>query len=126
MGITDFIGNVESRAAKFNKLVDRKTDKERRFLETKLLVPEELPSYTGPTPQFGTLGERTVKLVFDSKLDVDLLRKYFKVSEYQGLNVRGSNLVLLLVVLRALENGSLIYEKEELFFVDAEGTRFQL
>lgn len=109
--MTDFVHSSQSK--RLDRVRKAKTKEERRMLEEKLLKPEELPPYTlESSKSTNEVNSKTVMLVFGNIEHVELLAKYFKISEYKGKNIRASNLGLLLDFLKALDSGKLIYNKE--------------
>jgi len=113
MKITDF-GISNSQEKRLERVRRAKTKSEKRELEEKLLVPEELPPYTLESSKSNSsVADKTVTLVFGDINDVTLLAKYFKISEYKGKNIRSSNLKMFIDFLKALEDGKLFYNKED-------------
>lgn len=110
MKITDFLDKKKTISKK--KLESCNSKEDRRKIEEQLYVPDELQPYTGELPEKKALSGKTVTLVFASEEDVKLLGKYFRVSEYQGNNIRPQNLKMLIDLLTSLETGRLEYDKE--------------
>jgi len=116
MKITDF-GISNSQEKRLERVRRAKTKSEKRELEEKLLVPEELPPYTLESSKSNSsVADKTVTLVFGDINDVTLLAKYFKISEYKGKNIRSSNLKMFITFLKLLDSGKLTYNKEHDFF----------
>jgi len=112
MKITDF-GISNSQEKRLERVRRAKTKSEKRELEEKLLVPEELPPYTLESSKSNSsVADKTVTLVFGDIEHVKLLSKYFKISEYKGKNIRASNLTMLIDFLEALDSGGIIYDKK--------------
>lgn len=122
MKITDFINPQKKEVIekKLKRLKSASSKEERRELEEKLFVPDEIPTYTGERPIKSDVDDKTVTLVFQSKSEVELLAKYMKISWYKGANVRSRNLTLLTDFLEALDRGELIYDKEKRTFRHSE------
>lgn len=122
-----FSGTRRSRVKLFEKVSKEKSKKKRRRMEERFLKPYVIPEYDGKLPGYNNPVEsRKVMIIFDSEADLNLFRKFFKVSSYKGFNVR--DVSLLLLFLDALENGSLEYDKEErkINFVGDTGERIPL
>lgn len=131
-GITSFFGvDAEDLAIKkFHREADGKDKSGTREAERVCLKPSRISPYIGKLPGGGPIENRTVTVVFDSAEDLDLFRKFFKVNEYQGLNVgtRGGNLIPLFLFLDALDRGVLSVDKEnhKLEVVLDDGERIQI
>jgi hypothetical protein len=127
MGIDKFFDSKrQSVVERAEKLTRGKTKKDQREIERKLLKPATIPTYCGEVPGSGPVESRTIKIICKSQIDVGLVKKYFKVSEYKGLNIR--DVSLLMSFLEALENGGLEYDAKEqaISFVDDQGARVRL
>jgi len=112
MNIKNFV-SVNSQEKKLKKIRESSTKEERREREEKLLVPEEIPPYTKEKAlSLDDVSNKKVMLVFSTAEDVELLSKYFKISEYKGKNIRSSNINMFVDFLKALENGEISYDKE--------------
>ena len=103
----------ESKVKKLDRIAKGKTEAERRKLEEHLLKPEKLKAYGGDESQVDSLVGLKILLMFHTEEQFDLFHKYFKVNEYCGKNV--SNVDLLLLVLKAFDKGSLLWENGELY-----------
>lgn len=108
MGIDKFLTNKpKSRVERFEKLAEGKDKKELRKLEAYLLQPESSVPHTGPNPTASGIRDHSVRLYFTPK-DFRLFSKWFKVSTMVENSVK--NIDLLLILLRQLEGGSLVYK----------------
>ena len=122
MKITDFV-KLESQEKKLKKVREASSKEEKREVEQKLLLPEEVPPYTKDTPTSKSeVEEKTVTLVFGSINDIELLKKFFKISEYKAKNIRAKNLNLLIDFLKALEKGEIKYNAEKRVFKYHKGS----
>ena len=125
--IDQFLKSKDSRLKRFKKLTKGKSRKEIRNVERKLLKPIKLPTYTGATPGFKSpVHERTVQIVFENFIDLDLFCKYFKVSRFKGVNVH--NVRLLVEFLNILDRGVLTYDTkaEKISFVTDQDEEVEL
>lgn len=111
MGITKLLNIGDRKKDVQNKIVEAKTKEEKRKIEQTHLLPEKLPEYSGEKPIRSSLENRTVKIICSTEKEMILLKKYFKVSEYKGQNIR--NLDLLFCILRLLEKGALKYNESK-------------
>jgi len=111
MSIRKFLDKEKTKSERFQQLSEGKTDQEKREIEKKLLKPEKLPDYTGPQPIKNSLDKLTVKMVFPDTEAVEMLKRHFKVGQYieQSIN----KIDLFVDFLRALDNGTLEYNKNE-------------
>lgn len=128
MGIDKFFAKKgRSRVKMFEKISKEKNKKRRRILEEQFLKPYVLPDYKGPLPGHkSSVESRKVLMIFENDSDIILLKKFFKVSEYKGYNVK--DLSLLLKFLDALDDGSLVYDKKakKINFVGEDGEHIPL
>lgn len=122
-GIDSFLDGKRSRAAKFEELARGKTKEQRRELEKTLLKPQVLPEYSGNIPGKSSIENRTVKIIFETSMDLELFKRHFKVSAYKELNVR--DILLLIKFLSLLDEHILEYDSKEgtLFVIGETGEK---
>lgn len=124
MNISDYLKVKNTKSSTFKKITKNCSQTQKRKIEQKLLKPEILPTYLGKIPGKGPVEKRTIKIICESEIEVALIKKYFKISEYKELNIR--DISLLLKLLTALEEGILKYEKNTLFFIHENGEEIKL
>ncbi len=99
------------------------SQKELRDMEEKLMVPEELPEYTGPQPQhLSELDARTVLVVFKQDSHMELMREHFKLSSSPNVQTSLLDNHLLVLLLQALEEEAIEYDKEKQIIRLSKGT----
>lgn len=111
MSIFNHIKKKESSVDRYNRLSKECSNEEKRKLEQKLLKPQKIPPYTGPRPIKNALDDLIIKAVFKNHNDLNLFKKYFKISNYLEQSV--SDIQMIMDLLKRLEDGSLRYEKEK-------------
>lgn len=83
---------------------------EQRLVEERFLQPEKIPAYTGPSPILKEIHTNTVKIMFRTTEEMEAFSRQFRVSGQKELFVNDIRPIMAFVT--ALENGSLVYEKE--------------
>jgi len=112
--ITSFLenNNIENgKIKKFKKLIKNKNKKEQRKIEQKFLKPEKIPAYVGEVPKKNPVERRTIQIICNSDKEIEIIQKYFKVSEYNGKNIR--DISLFITFLKTLERGEIKYDEEK-------------
>jgi len=107
--LRNFIGSENDQVERYAQLKKGCDKEQTRDLEMQLLIPEKIQVHIGSQVTAKTsLDARTVCLVFPSNASIDLFKKYFRVSTYNGQTAH--KLDLLIDFLQAIENGELLYD----------------
>jgi hypothetical protein len=113
-GLSKFLGvknKQEENISKFERMSKGKSKQEVRELERKLLKPEPIPIYVEEHSKFHIKKENAFKVVFSSKEDVELVKKFLYVSYYVEPSI--GDMSLLIDLLKAMDSGEIIYDKKE-------------
>lgn len=113
MGVSKFLGVQDLQGQKHDLFVQKSKGKgkaEVRELERRLLSPEPIPIYAEEHSSFRIKKECAFKVVFASKEEVELVKKYFYISQYVEPSI--GDMSLLIVLLKSLESGEIIYDKK--------------
>lgn len=130
-GITKFLGGKDishdaMRAENFDKLVEDKTESEKRVIEQALLKPKPISKYIGPKTGLSPFLKRTVEVTFPNPKCITRLGKFLRVSTYIQNNTYDVELIMELV--RLMEDGRLRWNKREkrFYFKESIGRRIRL
>lgn len=115
MSLSKWFSSTEgdSKVERFRKLSKGKTPMEIRKLEKTLLQPEQIPPYGGPMPPSTAvrpLSDLTIKLVFPNRKKLAVFEKHFSISHHIEQSV--TNIDLLLALMKALDKGRIVYDKD--------------
>lgn len=121
-GIERFLGKStgENKVERFERLSRGKSKEEVRELEQKMLVPTKLPPVTSPKTM-DRLHELGVRIVFPDTDAMELFKRHFKVLTYVENNV--PNIKLLLLLLKELDEGRIIYSEGKIGYATNTRTR---
>lgn len=100
-----------SPAVKYKKLSKNLPERQKRKIETKLLKPEKIPPYTGRSPIKNLLDKYTVKIILSDDEQLNLFKKYFKVTNYIEQSV--VDISLLTNLLKNLDQGLIEYDQNK-------------
>lgn len=123
MGIEKFLkkGAREDRVDKFERLSKDKPKEEVREMEAALLKPDVIPDYVGELSKFVRNADTTVKLVFKSKEDMELVGRHLVITAYIEPSI--SNINIVLDLFKAIEAGKISYDKKTRAFTFNETTK---
>ena len=127
MGIDRFLKQKHSRAERFEGMSEDMSNEEQRELEQSLLKPTKLSKPLCPPPPASAkkpLSARTVKFVFPDTTTIERFKKHFNLSKYVEPSCIDNGIILAL--LDALDEGTLIYDKETQTLVQGKGMRKSL
>lgn len=98
------------RVARFEELSKGKTQEEIRIMEMALLKPDEIPDYVGEVNRYNLNSETTVKLVFRTPEEMEMVGKHLSINNYIEPCI--SDIKIVLDLFMAIERGEISYNKK--------------
>lgn len=130
-GITGFItrrgvSHDMIRAENFDKLIEGKSETERREIEQTLLKPKPISKYIGPKTGLSPFTKRSIMVTFPHKAHIEKLGRFIRINTYIQNNTYDVDMIIELT--RLMEEGRLRWNKREghFYFKEKVGRRIRL
>ena len=111
------INRNTNRVRRFEKQSKGMNNKEKRQLETQLLRPEPVPTYTGDLPENYGIDALTVSIVFPNNKIKALAEKFLKISFSKVKKQQYITDISMLIKLFELMDKGIIVYKNNAFFI---------
>jgi hypothetical protein len=115
LGISKFVKTNRDgqKVDKSLKLLGKaKGNEEKRKIESSLLKPDDLPSFTGDKAHGNLLRDKTIGVFFSKNSDMKLFCKHIKVSLLPPEKKSTYKIDKLIALLKYLDTGKIIYNEE--------------
>jgi hypothetical protein len=111
-GIEKFLSKNarEDRVDKFERLSKDQPKEVVREMEAALLKPDEIPDYIGEVKKYAANSDTTIKLVFGSQEDLELIGRNFNIKYYIEPCI--ADIKMLLDLCKAIEAGEIAYDRK--------------